>query len=194
MTDEQEVAPSTTQEAAEEPKTKLNRREFLNLAWLASLGILSIDLGVVTYFFALPRFREGEFGGTFTVGGTAELPEPGSSPAENPKGRFWLANTAAGVLALYKVCTHLGCLYGWIEEEGIFRCPCHGSQFQQNGDYKLGPAPRSLDRFVVQLVKQSTGELLAETDLETGAPLPVPDDPDVVLRVDTGNLVRGLPK
>jgi hypothetical protein len=51
-----------------------------------------------------------------------------------------------------------------------------------------------LDRFVVQLVKQSTGEVLAETDLESGAPLPIPDDPDIVVRVDTGNLVRGLPK
>jgi cytochrome b6-f complex iron-sulfur subunit len=194
MTEKPVAAPPETEEAAEEPKIKINRREFLNLAWLASLGILSIDLGIVTYFFAMPRFREGEFGGTFTVGGAGELPEAGSSPDENPRGKFWLANTAAGVLALYKVCTHLGCLYGWIEEEGIFRCPCHGSQFEQNGDFKLGPAPRNLDRFVVQLVNETTGEVLAETDLETGAPLPVPDDPNIVLRVDTGNLVRGLPK
>ncbi len=194
MTENQDTAPAARQAEAEEPQKKMNRREFLNLAWLASLGILTIDLGVVTYFFALPRFREGEFGGTFTVGGTAELPAVGTTPDENPKGKFWLANTAAGVLALYKVCTHLGCLYGWIEEEGIFRCPCHGSQFEQNGDFKAGPAPRALDRFTVQLVRQSTGEVIAETDSETGAALPVPDDPDVIMRVDTGNLLRGQPK
>jgi cytochrome b6-f complex iron-sulfur subunit len=181
------------EEEPQEETQKVNRREFLNLAWLASLGILTIDLGVVTYFFAMPRFREGEFGGKFSVG-KYELPEIDGSPVERPDGRFWLAHTEEGVLALYKVCTHLGCLYGWVEEEEAFRCPCHGSQFFANGDFKLGPAPRSLDRFSIQVVDQSTGEVISETDPETGAPVLVPDSPDVVISVDTGNLLRGQPK
>ncbi len=181
-------------EEVEEPQVKVNRREFLNLAWLASLGILTIDLGVVTYFFALPRFREGEFGGTFTLGTMAEMPEPGQSPLENPRGKFWLARTPEGVLALYKVCTHLGCLYGWLEDQGIFRCPCHGSQFFADGKYKLGPAPRDLDQFVIQAVNKETGEVISQTDPETVGPLDVPDDPNVIILVDTGDLLRGKPR
>ena len=192
MAEEKDTAvEETPAEETEEPKMKINRREFLNLAWLASLGIISLDLGVVLYFFALPRFREGEFGGTFTVGSAFDLPEVGSSPAENPRGKFWLARTEEGVLALYKVCTHLGCLYSWLDEEGIFRCPCHGSQFAPDGEFRAGPAPRDLDRFAVQLVDTSTGEVVAETDPETGGPVQLEDNPNIVVRVDTGNLLRG---
>jgi hypothetical protein len=32
---------------------------------------------------------------------------------------------------------------------------------------------------------------LAETDPETGEPLPVPDDPSAVIKVDTGRRVQG---
>jgi hypothetical protein len=35
------------------------------------------------------------------------------------------------------------------------------------------------------------GKLLAETDPETGGPVPIPDDPDVTIRVDTGRKIIG---
>ncbi|MDI6814233.1 MAG: hypothetical protein QMD10_11950, partial [Desulfitobacteriaceae bacterium] len=104
-----EQKPQTEMEA----KKKVNRREFLNFAWLASLGFLTLNIGGMTYLFAMPRFKEGEFGGTFTVGKISELPPPGSPPGNYPKVRFWLTHTPQGISALYKVCTHLGCLYNW---------------------------------------------------------------------------------
>ncbi|MFN2196560.1 MAG: ubiquinol-cytochrome c reductase iron-sulfur subunit [Anaerolineales bacterium] len=173
----------------EESKTKMNRREFLNMAWLASLGFITLSIGGVTILFAYPRFREGEFGGVSTLGTVGELPSVDAEPLNDPKLKLWLTRPDAGVLALYKVCTHLGCLYGWSDQEVKFICPCHGSQFQYNGTYIQGPAPRSLDRFVVQAVNPDTGEVLYES--VDGNPLPVPDDPNVVIRVDTGRLVRG---
>ena len=171
-------------------KKKINRRQFLNFAWLASLGFLMVDLAGVTYLFAMPRFKEGEFGGVFTIGKVSELPETGSPPANIPKVKLWLSNTDQGVMALYKVCTHLGCLYNWNNQEGKFICPCHGSQFQANGTYIQGPAPRSLDRFIVQAVDPNSGEVLAETD-DTGDPLAVPNNPDAIIKVDTGRKVIG---
>ena len=54
----------------------------VNLAWLASLGFLVINLGGVTYLFALPRFRKGEFGGQIPLGRAGDafpLPEEGRS-------------------------------------------------------------------------------------------------------------------
>jgi len=187
------VAKAKETTAAPKPKMPINRREFLNFAWLASLGFLTVNMAGMTYLFAMPRFREGEFGGTFTIGPASELPAAGSPPVNYPKVKLWLSNTEEGVMALYKVCTHLGCLYNWNDQEVKFICPCHGSQFQSDGNFIQGPAPRSLDRFVVQAVDPNTSEVIAETDPETGGPLPLPNE-NVVVRVDTGRKINGQPK
>lgn len=172
-----------------EEKKSINRREFLNFAWLASLGFLLVNTAGMTYLFAMPRFKEGEFGGVFTIGSASELPPAGSAPVNYPKVKLWLSNTDKGVMALYKVCTHLGCLYNWNDQEFKFICPCHGSQYQANGQYIQGPAPRSLDRFVVQLVDPNSQEVLSESD--DGNPLPV-DNPDAIIKVDTGKKIKGI--
>jgi cytochrome b6-f complex iron-sulfur subunit len=174
---------------SQEEKKPVSRREFLNFAWLASLGFMSVSLGGVTFLFAMPRFKEGEFGGIVPVGKVAELPPAGSPPANFPKAKLWLSNTEAGVTALYKVCTHLGCLYNWRDLEDKFVCPCHGSQFSAQGEYIQGPAPRSLDSFVIQAVDPNSGEVLAEST--DGSPLPLPDNPEALIKVDTGKRVQG---
>jgi cytochrome b6-f complex iron-sulfur subunit len=186
MTDETQAT------AQEKEKTKVNRREFLNLAWLASLGFITLSVGGVTILFAMPRFGEGEFGGISTIGTVADLPEVDAPPVNNPSLKLWLNRPSAGILAIYKVCTHLGCLYGWSDQENKFLCPCHGSQFEYDGTFIQGPAPRSLDRFVVQAVDPTTGDVLAES--ADGQPLPVPDDPNVIIRVDTGRKINGPSK
>ena len=114
-----------------------------------------------------PRFKEGEFGETVTVGKAADLPPAGSSPQDFPKVKSWLSNTEEGATALYKVCAHLGCLYTWREQEDKFGCPCHGSQFNLKGEYILEPAPRSLDRFVVQAINAELVEALAAPTRDT---------------------------
>lgn len=180
------------EKGAGEEGTPLNRQEFLNLAWLASIGILVLNVSGITVLFAYPRFREGEFGGIFKVGPISKLPEKLESPDNHPKVKLWLSHTEEGLVALYKVCPHLGCLYGWSDQEFKFICPCHGSQYEQNGDYILGPAPRSLDRFSIQIVDEKTGEVLSETP-QDGSPIPLPDQPDAVVIVDTGKKILGEP-
>jgi cytochrome b6-f complex iron-sulfur subunit len=179
-------------EAIAEEKMKMNRREFLNFAWLASLGFITLNMAGITYFFALPRFREGEFGGVSTLGTVGSLPPEGTPPVNNPALKLWLTRPPQGVLAIYKVCTHLGCLYGWSDQENRFLCPCHGSQFAYDGEFIQGPAPRDLDRFVLQAIDPATNQVIAEST--DGEPLPVPDDPNVIIRVDTGRRVDGKPK
>lgn len=173
----------------QDEKMKVNRREFLNFAWLASLGFLSVSLAGVTVLFSMPIFKEGEFGGTVTVGPASDLPDVIAGPENHPKVKFWLSNTEEGVVALYKVCTHLGCLYSWRDQEYKFVCPCHGSQFEKDGDYIQGPAPRSLDRFVVQAVDPQTGEVVAEST--NGEPLKIPQDSGLIVQVNTGEKIIG---
>ncbi|HEY64630.1 MAG TPA: Rieske 2Fe-2S domain-containing protein [Caldilineae bacterium] len=178
---------------SEQPGRNVSRRELLNYAWLASLGFLLVDLGGMGYLFARPRFRKGEFGGQFELGRARDVfPPPGGDPIRKPKGRFWLCRTEEGlVVALYRVCTHLGCLYGWRSEEHKFICPCHGTQYQLDGTYIRGPAPRSADRFVIRLLDDQGNEVAA-TD-EQGNPLELPDE-DLLVVVDTGRLIRGKPR
>jgi len=56
-------------------------------------------------------------------------------------GSYWLA--------LYQVCVHLGCKVPFRDDCNSFKCPCHGSHYNVDGEYLDGPAPRSLDRFEV---------------------------------------------
>lgn len=125
-----------------------SRREFLFYIWGASIVLLLGQAGAGLIWFALPRFKEGEFGGIFKFN-AADLPRsPGGNPVSVPQGRFHMSYTENNELvSLYGVCTHLGCLPSWNPGTVRFECPCHGSKFELNGKYIEGPAPRSLDRF-----------------------------------------------
>ncbi len=182
--------PATT--LASEEKVKVNRREFLNLAWLASMGFILADVTGVTLLFAFPRFKPGEFGGVFPLN-VSTLPEIGEAPVANAKGKFWLTRTDEGIRAIYKVCTHLGCLYNWQDQEQIFICPCHGSKFEYDGSYITGPAPRALDVFAIKFVDSATGDEISAVTEDASKALPIPDNPDAMLMVDTGNKIDGAP-
>ena len=51
-----------------------------------------------------------------------------------------------------------------------------------------GPAPRSLDRFVIR-VQDTSGKVVAQTDAN-GGPVPV-TDPNATLLIDTGKRIEG---
>ncbi len=179
----------------------ISRREFLNYVWAGSMAIFLAASGGAMFAFAMPRFNEGEFGGTYTVGTVAEkLPAPDSPPVNYPDLKFWLVNVgpqaaakgggAEGLVALYKVCVHLGCLYAWVDSTVRFECPCHGSKYHEDGTYIEGPAPRDLDRFQV-VIADSTGEPVNKTvdnasNPDYGAPIPAPTDGSLVIKIDTG--------
>ncbi len=171
----------------------LTRREFLNYAWLASLGfVFLVGFGGATYFFSFPRFKVGEFGGLFPLGNAGEvLPKPEDPPIHNQDGKFWLANVNGAIVALYDVCVHLGCLYEWQQVTGRFECPCHGSKYEKNGTYLEGPAPRSLDRMAVAFVG-ADNQPVASSDAK-GNPVAIPSDPNVQVVVDTGKVFEGAP-
>ena len=189
----------------------LSRREFLYYVWVASMALFLAEGGGALVWFAVPRFKPGEFGGLFKLD-LAALPPPDGDPAPFDAGRFWLANigpraaadprhpagqtTRPGVLAIYKVCVHLGCLYTWKPVADRFECPCHGSIYLKDGTRVHKPASRNLDRFVVQAV-DSEGQVLAETvqgdanqDAGAGAPLILPPG-TAALHIDTGKRVKG---
>ena len=183
----------------------ITRREFLNYVWGAAITLFVAQFGIGVYLFMLPRFREGEFGSDFDLGLLSEiLPKADGGPANFPDAKTWLVNVGSkeavkgvgkeGLLAIYKVCTHLGCLYKFEPSTERFECPCHGSKFHQDGTKILeeGPAPRSLDRFVVEL-RDANRNLLGSTP-DDGSPIPLPaDTTGVRVVVKTGKKIQGGP-
>jgi len=171
----------------------MNRREFLLYTWGAALTLLSLEGLGISYLFMAPRFRAGEFGGKFALGEAAALPSVAEAPQANSVGKFSLVNTADGPRAIYMVCTHLGCLYKWDAQANYFRCPCHGSTFNREGDYICGPAPRSLDQFVVEVIHD---DLIINGTATTATnaiqpPSAIPADAQIV--INTGKRLRGQP-
>ncbi|HEY7123525.1 MAG TPA: ubiquinol-cytochrome c reductase iron-sulfur subunit [Ktedonobacterales bacterium] len=67
-------------------------------------------------------------------------------------GTYWLA--------LYQRCVHLGCKVPFRNDCHSFKCPCHGSHYNIDGEYLDGPAPRSLDRFALSF---ENGQLIVDT-------------------------------
>jgi cytochrome b6-f complex iron-sulfur subunit len=161
-----------------------------------------------TLWYALPRFKAGEFGGVVTVP-VGDVPAPDSAPVLHPDARFWLVNIgdktlqdprqpkpyplSPGVKALYMVCVHLGCLYKWTPTEDRFECPCHGSKYLKSDARIDGPARRNLDVFVIEAV-DAQGKVIARTEPEMGSAegSSITLTPEVVeLRVDTGRKIAG---
>ena len=68
--------------------------------------------------------------------------------ATKEKTTTWVVkNGPQEAVAFSPACPHLGCIYHWENEQGIFLCPCHASAFGLDGKVLAGPAPRPLDRF-----------------------------------------------
>jgi 3-phenylpropionate/trans-cinnamate dioxygenase ferredoxin reductase component len=48
--------------------------------------------------------------------------------------------------AVSAVCTHMGCLVEWNEDEETWDCHCHGSRFEPSGRVINGPAKKNLEQ------------------------------------------------
>jgi cytochrome b6-f complex iron-sulfur subunit len=156
-----------------EDVTDVTRRQFLNRVTAGGIVVSLAQFGMASLDFLWPRLRGG-FGAKIDVGDADALRNELQTTRE-PKfiadGRFWLtlfegsadkaagvsvykdANTpGTGICALYRKCPHLGCSVPWCAPSKWFECPCHGSKYSYNGEYRDGPAPRGMDRFRVDIV------------------------------------------
>lgn len=85
----------------------------------------------------------------------------------NPQQRVFIVREKEGYFyALSAVCSHLGCIANWRQEEGIIACPCHGSKFARTGGVLAGPAPRPLQRILIAL--NEGGELVVDKGTAVG--------------------------
>lgn len=55
------------------------------------------------------------------------------------------------VVAVSAICTHAGCSMDFDATGGRLICPCHGSEFGEDGSVLLGPARRALRTYTATL-------------------------------------------
>lgn len=186
----------------------ISRREFLYYIWGASMAVFTAEFTGLMVWFMLPRFREGEFGGTFTRP-VSDIPEVNAAPFNFSDGRFWLVNVDStqpndlmwqaededtpiqGVAAIYKVCTHLGCIYAWTEANTRFECPCHGSKYRLDGRRIESPAPRSLDRFNLEALDENENVLASAEEVDGFFQVLELPTGTTQIRIDTGDKADG---
>jgi cytochrome b6-f complex iron-sulfur subunit len=150
----------------------VTRRQFFNRATLALFGTFSLGLGGSMLAFAWPNLKGG-FGTDIDAGTVDEIrtqvfqADGSITPLFRPDARAYIVPitddelngsqfvdkslAAGGFMALFQRCVHLGCRVPWCNTSQGFECPCHGSKYNYTGEYEAGPAPRNLDRFVVEL-------------------------------------------
>jgi cytochrome b6-f complex iron-sulfur subunit len=148
----------------------VSRRQFFNRAIVATFGSFLALQGVYYLTFFWPKLTGG-FGADIDAGPVADLrrqvftstgavlplfiPEARAylvpAPAELSEQFVGKSVEAEGLMALYMRCVHLGCRVPWCAPSQGFECPCHGSKYDSIGEYFGGPAPRNLDRFVIEV-------------------------------------------
>ncbi len=152
------------------PEKPISRRDFLKLAWSFFGGLAALETAGVFMAYLQPRLAEGEFGSIITAGLVDDFPPNSVTHISN--GRFYIVRLGdGGFMAVYHRCTHLGCTVPWDAAAQKFVCPCHNSQFDQQGTVENPPAPRPLDLFAVTIedgeVKVDTGDLRQRQSYES---------------------------
>ncbi len=169
----------------------VTRRQFLNRSVFALMGLGITVFGVAIVGFLWPSGSSG-FGSKIRVGKVSDVKadiEANDGFLYRPEGRMWiteypasalskaeqvylpsqLTGMEAGVVALYQKCPHLGCRVPECKSSQWFECPCHGSQYNQAGEKKGGPAPRGMDGFAMEI---TGGALVVNTgQIIQGAPI-----------------------
>jgi cytochrome b6-f complex iron-sulfur subunit len=148
----------------------VSRRQFFNRAITVTFGSFLGLFGLYSLAFFWPKLTGG-FGSDVDAGTVEDLaaqtvnPDGTKAPVFIPEARAYVVaapetlsdqfegkNVAAGgLMALFQRCVHLGCRVPWCATSIGFECPCHGSKYNSVGEYYAGPAPRNLDRFVVEI-------------------------------------------
>lgn len=136
------------------------RRSFFAVGCL-SLGAATAGFLLSTLRFLVPNVLY-EASRRFDIGPPSNFPN--GSVTFLADRRLYVFNGTDGFYAISSVCTHLGCN---VKRGGPgFACPCHGSQFDENGQVVQGPAPKPLPWFALSLSPHS--QLVVDLDQPVG--------------------------
>ncbi len=155
----------------------VSRRDFFRKSLITSLLVFGAQFGGASIAFLWPSLKGG-FGALIDAGALDDIKAAVASgdPFYVGTGRFYIVPyrgeakgdidyvkegvSGEGIMPLYQRCVHLGCRVPFCGQSKWFECPCHGSKYNSAGEYQLGPAPRGMDRFHIEI---SGGRVMVDT-------------------------------
>ncbi|MEI7449805.1 MAG: Rieske (2Fe-2S) protein [Desulfomonile sp.] len=123
----------------------MNKRSFLKygLLSLSSAVVAMGTWGIAKFvFFDSGRKKRREFSKEVLSRLQPDV------PMHLPEAGAWLVKRRDDdqITAFDDRCPHLGCRENWNSERMLFECPCHGSEFDLEGNVRRGPASRPMMR------------------------------------------------
>jgi len=137
----------------------MKRRDFLNkslIGTISSLGILSLAGALRTAFPNISGSSKA-----LRIGRKDDYPMHAFTFL--PDKNIFVYRDRIGLKSVSALCTHLGCTVNRVTTG--FLCPCHGSQYDEDGIVVGGPAPRTLAWHSIKLLPGD------EIEVDTGAVL-----------------------
>ena len=134
------------------PKTKSNRRDFLNIllsggfiAWLGSL------LFPIFKYLEPPEVEEVKVSNV-KIGGVDDMEkDSGKIIKFGNKPVIVIRKPTGDYLAFGAVCTHLDCIVQYRKDFGQIYCACHNGHYDLNGRNISGPPPAPLPKYSVTI-------------------------------------------
>ena len=140
---------------------EMDRRTFLTALGLGGVGFSALIAAVGNLLYLKPAVDYGP--PTVIRAGKPDEYKEGIKEGMEDQ-RVVIVRDKKGFAAISITCTHLGCTVR--TSDAGFECPCHGSQYDNDGFVTGGPAPRPLDWYQVSIAPN--GEL--EIDKSVNVP------------------------
>ncbi len=133
---------------------EMSRRDFINrLGWGVFVGTAGgISVASIRYMVPNVLYEPPK---EFKIGYPKDYPE---GVHFIPEQRIFVIHEDDRFRVVSATCTHLGCTVRWSEQDLKWKCPCHGSNFNDKGQVIKGPATRPLPWYAVSL--SSDGRLV----------------------------------
>ena len=168
MSEDKKIPAASVGSSSDSPfkSSAMERRGFfkwLSLGWLAFAGATGGFFTVmIRFLFPNVLFEPPQ---TFKIGFPDDYSTNAVDISYKKQFNVWVVRDDETIFALSTTCTHLGCTPNWLQTEGKFKCPCHGSGFRMTGINFEGPAPRPLERYKVSIATVSYTHLTLPTIL-----------------------------
>ena len=122
------------------------RRRFITyLLGFSVVSSLALIAAPVVAFLVPPKESSTGGGGKVTAGTTADIPPGTGKVVAMGSKPVIVVNTDQGVKAFSAICTHLGCIVAYDDQNSVIACPCHAGKFNpQTGAVISGPPPAPL--------------------------------------------------
>ncbi|HUI11458.1 MAG TPA: Rieske 2Fe-2S domain-containing protein [Bacteroidota bacterium] len=131
---------------------EMDRRTFLTALGFGGVGLSALIAAAGNLLYLKPAVDYGP-PSVIRAGKPDEYKEGIKEVLEDQ--RVVVVRDRKGFAAISITCTHLGCTVR--TSDAGFECPCHGSQYDNDGFVTGGPAPRPLDWYQVSVAPN--GEL-----------------------------------